>query len=119
MGNWKALLIIALLAACGAAWYFLWGPGNAKIDPWTKADAYYTMGSYQRAAETYTEALEKNPNHENAGDAVYRIARSLQILEHHSDALGVYESFIREYPDHPHAGDAHNQIAKYKLEGVE
>ena len=112
----KVCLVLILLLGGGAGWYFIWGPGNAHISPWTKGENYYTIGSYQRALDAYLEALTQNPDHEEAGEATYRVARCMQLLERHDEALNVYQEYVRKYPNHRRVSEAQTQIAQYKFE---
>ncbi len=114
--NARRILMITVLLLVGLLWFFLWGPGNDKISPWTKGDFFYAIGSYQSAIDAYGQALLEDIHHPQAGEATYRIARSLQIVEVHDQALSMYQSFVTLYPNHRRIGDAKNQIAKYQLE---
>lgn len=71
------------------------------------AEAARTIRSSEKALELYTRFGENHPQHEQAAQALFLRAFTLDSeLQRPEDARVLYQAFIDQYPDHPFAKDA-------------
>jgi tetratricopeptide (TPR) repeat protein len=63
------------------------------------ADYYHNDAEFEKAVTHYTKALSYQPEHVNAGGAIYLLALSNEKMGNFRDALVYYEQFVRNYSD--------------------
>lgn len=119
----KGMVLIVVLAAIAAGVYYggYWPgasptPGGAAAgapaapdDLYAKGDRYFGMNQYQAAADTYREAVERNPDDRRAGEARYRIGKALEDAKKPAEALAAYKEYIGKSP-----GDESTRINQAK-----
>jgi len=110
--------ILMVLGGLFSVWYFIAGPGVKLIDPWTRGGAYYALAMYDQAIDSYADALEASPFDDRAGEATYRVGRSLQANRRHAAAMAMYQQFLVEYPSHERAGEVRKQVRVYQVDGL-
>lgn len=86
--------------------------GGVEIPELASAELYergrnlFQAGLHDRAVETFTKFLEKEPNSPDRPDAVYRIGVSLYHLGKRGEAAVILEKMIRDYPSDTRAADS-------------
>ncbi|MBW2304237.1 MAG: penicillin-binding protein activator [Deltaproteobacteria bacterium] len=112
----------------GAA-LFLWGCGGPKVaveplpvkeDPrilFSRAEESFHEGRYDQALEEYRLYLEKYPGAEQAGTALYRMARINDQLSRYKTALPLYLRLTRDFPAFSRRPDIQFRVAElyYRL----
>lgn len=110
------LVVLVLIAGLVYAW-IQFGPETPEVEasPYTTAAGYFTTGQYERALETYREALDAEPDHEDAGMARYRVARCLQRMGQDAQAMRAFRAFIDRHPNHNMADRAEKELQALEL----
>ncbi|MCC7193691.1 MAG: tetratricopeptide repeat protein [Phycisphaeraceae bacterium] len=108
----KLLILIVVLAAIAAGLYYggVWPKQTttsnapaagtpAPDDLYLKGDQYFASNQYQAAADTYREAVQRNPDSPRAAEARYRIGKTLEDAKKPAEALAAYKEYIEKNPN--------------------
>lgn len=79
-------------------------------DPFAMAEQDFEAGNYDKALEEYERYLKQNPKGENAGNALYRIAKIYANKDLYDKALALFKRISTEYP-----GDPQSHIVRYDI----
>ena len=74
-------------------------------------DVYFKSKNYQGAASRFREALEYKPD---SGEAIFKLAVSLDKLGQTDEACDAYEAYLRLLPDGPRAKAARPAVERIK-----
>jgi len=86
--------------------------GGVEIPELTSSELYergrnlFRAIQYDKAVETFTKFLDKEPNSPDRPDALYRVGVSLYYLGKRSEAAVILEKMIREYPSDERTAEA-------------
>ena len=73
------------------------------------ATVYLEVGDWNNAERAFKEFVEKNPNHELAGNAQYWYAETFRIRQLYTDAASAY---LEGYQKYPKSSKAHINLLK-------
>ncbi|HEY8269500.1 MAG TPA: tetratricopeptide repeat protein [Pseudobdellovibrionaceae bacterium] len=78
-----------------------------------EGDVYVQAKNYQKAVDTYKEAIKKFPEHQSEyPNAFYNQAEALFGMGNYYQALGVYLEFMKKFPSHEHAALAMTRMGE-------
>lgn len=69
------------------------------------AAGLYQQRRYDLAAEEYQKFLARNPNGQDAADALYGLAGSKLMISQYEDARAAYREFLKRAPGDPRSAD--------------
>lgn len=75
---------------------------------------FFTM-RYEKSLTLYETLRTRYPSHQNADEALFRIARCYENLNDIESALEKYKEFIYLYPNHQWKAKANNAITSITL----
>jgi len=81
-------------------------PEIASTELYERGRNLFQAGLHDRAVETFTKFLEKEPTSPDRPDALYRVGVSLYYLGKRGEAAVILEKMIREYPSDARAADS-------------
>lgn len=78
-----------------------------------EGDVYVQGKNYQKAVDTYKDAIKKFPEYQNAyPNAFYNQAEALFGMGQYRQALEVYLEFMKKFPSHEHAAFAMTRMGE-------
>lgn len=80
-------------------------------DPFSDADSKFFANAFPEALVLYRTAIEKMPNDERVGAAMYRIGKCYEETNQPADAVTAYKEFIAKFP-----GSEHKRKAEERME---
>ncbi len=84
---------------------------DLKVNPYDKADTFFTAQQFSEAMNQYQTALREDPKNSHAVRAQYRIARCQDELGQDAEAKAAYKQFIDEHPTHEDVAKARRYLA--------
>ncbi len=76
----------------------------------------YEQKMYGPASSELSAFRRANPEHPNAGEALFLEAKAMLALGRKDEATRLFRTLFRQYPDHPKAEEAQLQLAQQFLE---
>ena len=68
--------------------------------------SHLELGAYDRAVDRFSRLIDEYPDHPDAGEASYRIARARYRQADYEGAIVAFERFVREFSESDFAGNA-------------
>ncbi len=123
----KNLIILLVLIGAGYWAYTQYGSKiqeMGKMDTFQQADAFFTVGDFDKAIPAYRAALAEKPDDPRAAKAMLWLAKAIDQDKRANptgqakEAVDAYKAFIAKYPTDPGVEEAKKRIDQREAMGL-